>query len=126
VAETHTLGDVTQRLSSHPDVFCGGLVAYDGQQLARLLDIPAASATGQEGAMALAQSVRQRLGASHGLAILSDEPGGPWVVVASEDSAEAIRLRFSERDRRARIWTTASSLDYLRRLLLGLTEGWEA
>ncbi len=125
VAETHSLGDITQRLSSEPDVFCGGLVAYDGGQLARLLDLPAGSAAGKAGAVALAETVRQRLGATHGLAVLSDEPDGPWVVVASESGSDAIRLRYSERDRRARIWTTASSLDFLRRLLLGLTEGWE-
>jgi len=129
VAETHTLGDVTRRLSNEPDVFRGGLVACDGGQLARLLDLPSSLAAGQAGAgeagaVALAENVRQRLGATHGLAVLSDEPGGPWVVVASESGADAIRLRYSERDRRARIWTTASSLDYLRRLLLGLAGGW--
>jgi hypothetical protein len=70
----------------------------------------------------VAEEVRQRLGASHGLAILSDEAGGPWVVVSSESGTDAIRLRFSDRDRRGRIWTTVSALDYLRRLLLGLTD----
>jgi nicotinamide mononucleotide (NMN) deamidase PncC len=125
VAETHSLGDITRRLSSEPDVFAGGLVAYEGGQLARLLDLPAESIAGEAGAAVLAESVRQRLGASHGLAVLSDEPDGPWVAVASDEGSKTIRLRYSERDRRARIWTTASSLDYLRRLLLGLAEGWE-
>jgi nicotinamide-nucleotide amidase len=126
VAETHTLGDITQRLSNRPDVFLGGVVAYDGQQLAQLLELPSSAITGKDGARALAESVRQRLAATHGMAVLSDEPGGPWVVVVSGSNTDAIRLRFSERDNRSRIWTAVSSLEYLRRLLLGLADGWEA
>lgn len=126
VAETHTLGDITQRLSNRPDVFLGGVVAYDGQQLAQLLELPSSAITGKDGARALAESVRQRFAATHGMAVLSDEPGGPWVVVVSGSNTDAIRLRFSERDNRSRIWTAVSSLEYLRRLLLGLADGWEA
>jgi nicotinamide-nucleotide amidase len=126
VAETHTLGDITQRLSNRPDVFLGGVVAYDGQQLAQLLELPSSAITGKDGARALAESVRQRLAATHGMAVLSDEPGGPWVVVVSGSNTDAIRLRFSERDNRSRIWTAVSSLEYLRRLLLGRADGWEA
>jgi nicotinamide-nucleotide amidase len=131
-AETHTQGEITRRLGGEPDVFVGGVVAYDNQRLAQLLDLdpaPAAAdaaAPGEAAAAALAQRVRQTLGASHGLAVLSDEPGGPWVAVASDSGTDTIRLRFSERNRRGRIWTTVSALDYLRRLLLDLAEGWEA
>jgi hypothetical protein len=36
------------------------------------------------------------------------------------------RLRWQGRDRRARVWTTTVALEFLRRLLLGLDEGWAA
>jgi nicotinamide-nucleotide amidase len=127
-AETHTQGEITRRLGGQPDVFVGGVVAYDLDHLAQLLNLEVTpeAATGEAAAAALAQCVRQTLGASHGLAVLSDEPGGPWVAVGSDAGTSTIRLRFSERDRRARIWTSVSALDYLRRLLLDLADGWEA
>ena len=124
VAETITSGDLTRRLSAHPEAFCGGAVAADGHALARLLSLPAGDYAGEPGAMALAEGIRQACQASYGLAVASDESDRAWVAIAGDDVADTRRLRFQGRDRRARIWTTTVSLEFLRRLLLGLADGW--
>jgi hypothetical protein len=38
--------------------------------------------------------------------------------------ADVRRLRYRGRDQRARTWTTSLALEFVRRLLLGLAEGW--
>lgn len=123
VAETLTQGDVTRRLSAHPDVFRGGVVADDGAGLGRLLCLEGAVA-GESGAATLAQRVRQVGDASHGLAVLGHETEQPWVAIASDAGVDARRLRFRGRDRRAQTWTTTLALEFLRRSLLGLADGW--
>jgi competence/damage-inducible protein CinA-like protein len=124
VAETLTQGDITRHLSAYPDVFCGGVVADDGPALARPLCVEEASLTGQTGAVALAEAVRRAWKSSYGLAVVADETDRPWVAVAGEGSVDSRRLRFQGRDTRARTWTTTVALEFLRRLLLGLAEGW--
>jgi competence/damage-inducible protein CinA-like protein len=124
VAETVTRGDVTQRLAAHPGVFRGSVVAADGTGLADLLHLEREAVTGEEGAMAVAEGVRHTWGASHGLAVLSDEQDRPWVAIANDAGVDTRRLRYRGRDRRARIWTTTLALEFLRRLLLGLSDGW--
>jgi nicotinamide-nucleotide amidase len=124
VAETVTMGDITRRLSGHPDVFCGGAVADDGQRLAYLLRLDPPGAAGREGALALAAAVQQAWGTTWGLAVLIDEPGGPWVALTGRGESDTRRLRYQGRDQRARTWSTTLSLEFLRRHLLGLTEGW--
>ncbi len=124
VAETLTQGDLSRRLSAHPDLFRGGVVAANAQNLARLLHVAAADATGEAGAIALAEGVRQAWGTSHGLAVVGDESDRAWVSVASDGSLDTRRLRFQGRDFRARIWTTTVALEFIRRLLLGLADGW--
>jgi nicotinamide-nucleotide amidase len=124
VAETLTEGDITSRLGPHPNVFRGGVVAADGQWLAHLLQLQGTAVTGESGAVALARGVGRAWEASHGLALLSDEPGGPWVAVVGDGEVDTRRLRFRGHDRRARIWTTTFALEFLRRLLLGLAEDW--
>ncbi len=124
VAETLTRGDITRRLGAHPDVFRGGVVATDGQRLAGLLHLEQTGVTGEAGAVTLAQGVQRAWGSSHGLAVLTDEPAGPWVAIAGDGAVDTRRLRFSGRDRRARTWTTTLALEFLRRLLLGLADGW--
>jgi hypothetical protein len=99
-------------------------VASGGKQLGRMLCLEGITVVGEAGAVALAQGVRQAGDASQGLAILEDEPGGPWVAVASDKSVDTRRLRFRGRDGRARIWTTTLALEFIRRLLLGLADGW--
>lgn len=124
VAETLTQGAVTRRLSAHPDVFQGGLVAPDGPALARLLGLEVGDVTGQAGAVNLAEGLRQAWAASYGLAILDGESERPWVAVSCDGGADTRRLRFRGRDRRARTWTATLALEFLRRLLLGLADGW--
>jgi nicotinamide-nucleotide amidase len=124
VAETLTHGDVIRRLSTHPDLFMGGVVAADGQALARLLPIAAAETTGEAGASALAEGVRRAWQTSHGLAVIGDESDRAWVAVAHDGGTDTRRLRYQGRDFRARTWTATLALEFVRRLLLGLAEGW--
>jgi nicotinamide-nucleotide amidase len=133
VAETLTQGDLTRRLGAYPAVFQGGLVAADGMGLARPLHLPpdAVAATSAEaGVRLLAEAVRQAWDASYGLAVLGDQEDRAWVAVAGdgptegEGASEARRLRYQGRDYRTRIWTTTLALEFLRRLLLGLADGW--
>jgi nicotinamide mononucleotide (NMN) deamidase PncC len=124
VAETLTQGDISRRLGTYPDVFQGGIVAEDGRRLARLLRLDAESVAGEDAARALAAGVRQAWDSSYGVAVLADAPNGPWVAVVGADGADSRRTRFPGRDYRARTWTTILTLEFLRRFLLGLTEGW--
>jgi nicotinamide-nucleotide amidase len=127
IAETVTRGDVTRRLSAHPDVFCGGFVAGDGPAMAHLLALEGDSLVGETGAMNLASAIGQAWDASYGLAVLGDGDGRPWVAVSGPPDparADTRRLRFSGRDRRTRVWTTTLALEFLRRLLLDLAHGW--
>jgi nicotinamide mononucleotide (NMN) deamidase PncC len=79
---------------------------------------------GEAGAVSLAEGVRNAWHVSYGLAIIGDETDRAWVAIAGEDGVDTRRLRFQGRDRRARVWTTTVSLEFLRRLLLGLAGGW--
>ena len=124
VAETATEGDITQRLSAHPEVFRAGTVAADGESLARLLGLELEPAAGEAAALGLARGIQRASGAAYGLAVLDDESGKTWVAVAGPDGAHSRRLRNSGRDRRTRVWTTTLALEFLRRLLLDLADGW--
>ena len=124
VAETMTNGDLTRRLSAHPQVFCGSAVAADGNALARLLSLPEGDYAAEPGAVALAEGIRRAWQASYGLAITSDESERAWVAIATDHGTDTRRLRFQGRDLRARVWTTTLSLEFLRRSLLGLADGW--
>jgi nicotinamide-nucleotide amidase len=123
VAETQTRGEIARRWGAYGDLFRGGLVAPDGQGLAPLLRLQGVVA-GEAGAVALADAVRRLCQANYGLAVLSDEPGGPWIAVAEEAGVATRRLRFAGADRRARNWTVTVAIEFLRRLLLGLAEDW--
>ncbi len=149
VAETLTMGDLTRRLSTHPEVLCGGVVSSEAQGLVTLLGLEGAAlgdevaeqATAETGAdalasaaagaaaSALARAVRRAWDAGYGLAVVGDEEERAWVAVAGGLEGEAVhvrRLRWQGRDRRSRVWTTTVALEFLRRLLLGLQEGWAA
>jgi nicotinamide-nucleotide amidase len=129
VAETLTMGDLTRRLSPHPEVLRGGLVSGEALGLARLLNLEAKDLDGEMGAATLARAVRRRWDASYGLAVVGDAEERAWVGVAGNQDGEAVDvrgLRWHGRDRRARVWTTTVALEFLRRLLLGLDEGWVA
>jgi len=124
VAETMTNGDLARRLSAHPQVFCGSAVAADGSALAQLLSLPEGDYAAEPGAVALAEGIRRAWQASYGLAITSDESERAWVAIATDRGTDTRRLRFQGRDLRARVWTTTLSLEFLRRSLLGLADGW--
>ena len=79
---------------------------------------------GEPGVIALAGSVRTSWETSHGLAVLGDESDCAWVAVASDQGTDTRCLRFRGSDYRARVWTTTLTLEFLRRLLLGLAAGW--
>ncbi len=124
VAETLSMGELSRRLGAHPDVFRGGVVAADGQAAGHLLHMEGAELTGESGAVALAEGVRQAGDALYGLAVAGDEEERAWVAIASDEGRDTRRLRFQGRDFRARVWTSTLALEFLRRLLLGLAEGW--
>jgi nicotinamide-nucleotide amidase len=124
VAETITQGDVTKRFGPHPGVFRGGVVAADGDGLARLLGVEEPAVTGEQGAVTLAERVRRAWGASYGVGVLGGESGGPWVAIAGPNGVDTRQQRFTGRDIRVRTWTTTLALEFLRRLLLGLADGW--
>jgi len=124
VAEILTQGDITRRMSPYPEVFRGGLVAADGEGLGRPLGLEGVDLEGEGGAVALARAARMAWNASHGLAVVSDESDRAWVAIAHETDTERRRLRFQGRDLRARVWTTTVALEFLRRLLLDLVDGW--
>jgi nicotinamide-nucleotide amidase len=126
IAETLTMGDLTRRLGAHPDVLRGGIVAPDRRAIQRLLGQDDGPADSEAAAGALARLVRQAWDASYGLAVLGDDEDRAWVAVAGTEGVESRRLRFQGRDRRARTWTTTVAIEFLRRLLLGLADGWAA
>jgi nicotinamide mononucleotide (NMN) deamidase PncC len=100
------------------------VVAGDGPALARPLCVADVNVTGETGAVALAGAVRRAWNASYGLSVVGDETDRAWVAVAGEGGVDSRRLRFQGRDTRARTWTTTVALEFVRRLLLGLAEGW--
>ena len=124
VAETITKGDITQRLSDYPNALRGGVVAADGESLARYLCLKGIATEEEAGVGALAEGLRDAWGTSYGLVVLDSEQGGPWVAIASDAGVDIHRLRFRGHDRRARYWTTTRALEFLRRLLLGLAASW--
>jgi nicotinamide-nucleotide amidase len=124
VAETTTQGEVIRRMSAHPDVLCGGIVAADGSGLARLLDVPDDNPVGKAAATALAQAARQAWEADYGLAVLGHGDEKPWVAIASDKASDTRNFRFRGRDTRALIWSTTLTLEFLRRHLLGIADGW--
>jgi nicotinamide-nucleotide amidase len=139
VAETLTMGDLTRRLSAHPEILRGGIVSGDVRDLAHLLGLEGEGADAEIGtesgkagspsslASVLARAVRRSWGASYGLAVVADAEERAWVGVAGNRDGETVdvrRFRWHGRDRRARVWTTTVALEFLRRLLLGLDEGW--
>jgi nicotinamide-nucleotide amidase len=126
VAETLSGGDVSRRLSAYGSAFQGAIVAPEGLGIARLLGLEWDGTGGEPGAVALAEGVRQAWGSCHGLAVVGDETDRAWVALASDSSVDTRRLRFQGRDQRARTWTTILALEFVRRVLLGLADGWAA
>jgi hypothetical protein len=74
--------------------------------------------------VALAERIRGAWQSTYGLAVTSDESERAWVAIATDAGTDTRRLRFQGRDLRARVWTATLSLEFLRRSLLGLADGW--
>jgi competence/damage-inducible protein CinA-like protein len=124
VAETVTGGQISRRLSAHPEVFAGGAVAPDGETLSQILGLEEPPDNAEGLAMALAEALRQNWGVSCGLAVVGAGEAGPWVAVACEGGTDTRQLRFRGSDLRAGVWTTSMALEFVRRLLLDLADGW--
>ncbi|MFB9836954.1 CinA family protein [Actinoallomurus acaciae] len=144
VAESLTGGLVGARLTAMPGssaTFAGGVIAYATPLKHALLGVPedllaAHGAVHPDVAVAMAQGVRERLGASYGLAVTGvagPEPqdGHPvgTVHVAVADSGGVVATRSpalpvpadGERARSiVREMTVVHALDLLRRVMLGL------
>jgi nicotinamide-nucleotide amidase len=139
VAESCTGGMLGERITSVPGssaYFSGGLVTYSYDAKTRLLGIDRAfldrhKAVSEPVAAAMAQAVRERLGASIGLSITgvagpgqgdeSEPVGTIFVGVAGEQSCKVRRFQWAAGDRnRIRIIATQTALDMLRRWVAGL------
>jgi len=139
VAESCTGGGVGERLTRVPGSsawFLGGVVAYADAAKSELLGVPAAliaehGAVSGPVARAMAERVRERLGADFGIATTGiSGPGGGsdakpvgtvWIAVARADAAthaECFVFPF-ERERHRQL-TAQVALDWVRRALLGV------
>lgn len=133
VAESCTGGGLGRRLTSVPGssaVFRGGIVAYANDLKERLLGVPA-DVLAREGAVSaataehLAAGVRERLGATWGVAVTGvagpdggtpDKPVGQvFIAVAGAAGARARGFRFIGDREQIRVWTEQYALDALRR-----------
>lgn len=137
VAESCTGGLLAERITSVPgssDVFLGGVVAYADAAKTALLGVPAEAirehgAVSEPVARAMAEGVRERLGADYGVSTTgisgpgggSDEKpvGTVWVGVADAAGTHAQSFVFPFDRARHRQVTSQVALDWIRRSLLG-------
>jgi nicotinamide-nucleotide amidase len=139
VAEVGTAGAVAQRLSEAAGaeaVFRGGLTVPDLATLACWLGTGSLEGAGERRepiqaepeatVVAAANGLRETCGASAVLTLLAgpDRVAGTWVALATPEMVVSRRLRVGGSGHRERLWTATLSLDFLRRALLGLLEGW--
>ena len=134
-AESCTGGLVSARLTAIPGssaVYLGGVVAYSDEVKERELGVPARllqehGAVSAEAAQAMAQGVRERLGADVGVAVTGVAgPGGGteekpvglvFVHAAGPDGEEARRTELPGDREMVRGRATAAALHLVRRLL---------
>jgi len=129
VAESVTGGYVAGRLCAVPGAsaaFRGGIVAYSPEVKFDLLNVPNGPVVTEDAAVAMAEGVRQRLGADIGIATTGvagpDESEGLPVgtvclAVAAADGALASTVRLPGDRERIRQFSTITLLDLLRRVL---------
>jgi nicotinamide-nucleotide amidase len=134
-AESLTGGLLAGRLTETPGssaTFLGGVVAYATELKHELLGVPSDvlhehGAVSDETAMAMAAGVRERLGATYGLAttgvagpdLQEGKPAGTLHVgIAGPDGASAHALRLPGDRNLVRTYASVSALDALRRVLL--------
>jgi competence/damage-inducible protein CinA-like protein len=132
LAESVTGGLVAARLTGVPgasDVLRGSIVSYATDVKYDVLGVPEGSVVTPEAAAEMAVGARRVLGADIGLALTgvagpTDQEGQPvgtlHVGVASDDSVTTASLRLPGTRDQMRQFSVISSLDVLRRELLGL------
>jgi nicotinamide-nucleotide amidase len=136
VAESCTGGLLAERLTSisgSSRYFLGGVVVYSNDLKTRFAGVPADliaqhGAVSKEVAVALAEGIRQRCGASLGMAItgVAGPTGGTpekpvglvWHALASETGTEVVQRNFPGDRQRIRLFATMQALDMLRRNLM--------
>jgi nicotinamide-nucleotide amidase len=137
VAESCTGGGVGERFTRVPGSsawFLGGVIAYANAAKAALLGVPEAllaehGAVSEPVARAMAEGVRERLGADFGVATtgISGPDGGTdekpvgtvWIAVADGAGTRAECFLFAFDRARHRQLTAQVALDWVRRALLG-------
>jgi len=136
VAESCTGGLLAERLTNVPGssiYFLGGVVCYSNDLKTRLVDVPPAlieskGAVSPEVAVALAEGIRKRTGATIGIGVTGIAgPGGGspekpvglvYIGIADEKGARQKEYRFvGDRDR-IRLFASQSALDMARRYFL--------
>ncbi len=137
VAESCTGGLLGERITAVPGAsewFRGGIIAYSNDVKIQQLGVPEAlldehGAVSEPVAAAMAQGVRERLGADFGVSTTGiSGPGGGsdekpvglvFVGVADADHVQARDMLFPFERPRNRAVTTQVALDWVRRMLLG-------
>jgi nicotinamide-nucleotide amidase len=137
VAESCTGGVIAQELTEVPgasDYFLGGVVAYANEAKTRLLGVPAQllaahGAVSEPVARAMAEGVRERLGADYGLAttgIAGPTGGTPekplglvHIALARAEGTHSEHFVFPLDRHRHRRLSAQAGLDWVRRALLG-------
>ncbi len=132
VAESITGGYVAGRVVAAPGasaVFRGGVVAYNAEIKFDLLGVPRGPVVSESAALAMANGVRDRLGADVGLAATGVagpdpaeglEPGTVFLAVVTPDDAFARMVKLPGDRERIRQFSTITLLDMLRRHLDGV------
>ena len=132
VAESVTGGYVAGRICAIPgadEVFRGGVVAYHADTRRDLLGVPPGPMVSEEAAVAMADSVREVMGADIGLAatgvvgpddVDGQAPGTVCLAVSAAGSGTIATTAKLPGDReRIRQFSSITLLDLLRRILLG-------
>lgn len=136
VAESCTGGLLGQRLTSIPgssSYFLGGVVCYSNELKSAWVDVPAElieekGAVSAEVAVALAEGIRRRTGATLGLGITGIAgPGGGTpekpvgtvhIALANESATKERALHFPGDRERIRLYASQTALDMVRRYFL--------
>jgi nicotinamide-nucleotide amidase len=136
VAESCTGGLIAERITSVPGAsrsFLGGAVVYSDQLKTSFAGVPAEliarhGAISAEVAKALAEGIRQRTGATHGLGVTgiagptgateSKPVGLVYIAVSDAQGAAAIDRTFRGDRQRIREWAAQLALDLVRRRLM--------
>jgi nicotinamide-nucleotide amidase len=137
VAESCTAGLLGARITEVPGAsewFLGGFQVYGVSMKARLLGLDEKlvdehGVVSEPVALAMAESARDRTGATYGLSITGEAgpessspevlPGTVWIGLAAPDGAKASRFRFGGDRARVRAFAVQTALNLLRLKLLG-------